>query len=197
MKDIVVFCEDTGHEEVITPLVARISEEFDIDIDVQVVSSTGGHGQTLIELREYVEDLRSFAGLPDLIIVGRDSNCRGVAATQDELNDCLDEYSDFSIYALPNPHIERWLLVDSSAFKRVLGEGCDAPDEKCDKARYKKTLAEAVREAADVNPSLGGIEYAQDIVAEMDLDRMTTADRSLGSFISNLRQQFRQWSLEE
>jgi hypothetical protein len=55
---------------------------------------------------------------------------------------------------VPDPHIERWLLLDSQAFKEVLHRGCSAPDQKCDRDRYKLLLDEAVR-AAEVEPLLG------------------------------------------
>lgn len=196
MKDVVLFCEDAGHERFVTALVERLSAEYDVSVDVTSLSAMGGHGRMLADLRTYVDDLRSIGGIPDLIVVARDSNCRGVARTQSEIDACLEEYSDFAILAIPNPHVERWLLVDSSAFKDVLGAGCNAPDEKCDRGRYKRVLAEAVREAADINPALGGLEYTADLVDAMDLDRMTTADDSLGTFLQTLRQQFDAWRRE-
>ena len=41
---------------------------------------------------------------------------------------------------VPNPHVERWLLLDGAAFKAAVGHGCDAPDQKCDRGRYKERL---------------------------------------------------------
>ena len=52
--------------------------------------------------------------LPDLLIVGRDANCQGY----------LKRGRNWSrpphcgcpvVYAIPDPHIERWLLLDSAA----------------------------------------------------------------------------------
>ena len=93
-------------------------------------------------------------------------------------------------HAIPDPHIERWLLVDSAAFKAVLGVGCEAPDPKCQRDRYKRLLREAIQKAG-INPSLGGIEYAADIVAEMDFTHVPHPDESLAKFIAAATQQFR------
>ena len=49
------------------------------------------------------------------------------------------------IYAIPDPHIERWLLLDSAAFKKVLDKGCSAPTQKCERGLYKRLLLQAVR----------------------------------------------------
>ena len=46
--------------------------------------------------------------------------------------------------------------------------------------------------AAGVVPSLGGIEFADDILAAMDLERAAKADPSLRRFLDDLRQALRQ-----
>lgn len=196
MRNVTLFCEDTGHKDFLSSLINRFADTYGIPVEVEALSSTGGHGRMLADLQTYINDLRAFGGIPDLIVVARDSNCRGTTQTQSEIMGCLDDYSDFAILAIPNPHVERWLLLDSAAFKTVFGSGCDAPDEKCDRGRYKRILAESIRSAADVNPALGGLEYTADIVNAMDLDRMVTADDSLGALLQDLRQQFGTWQRE-
>ena len=96
------------------------------------------------------------------------------------------------ILAIPDPHIERWLLLDGAAFKAVFGRGCDAPDQKCDRGRYKQRLIEAIF-AAGVTPSLGGLEFAEDIVQCMDIERAAQADDSFRRFVGSLRITFRGW----
>ena len=96
------------------------------------------------------------------------------------------------VLAIPDPHIERWLLLDGAAFKTVFGIGCDAPDQKCDRGRYKQRLIEAVH-AAGTTPLLGGIEYAEDIVMAMDIDRASRLDRSFKRFVEDLRDAFQGW----
>ena len=96
------------------------------------------------------------------------------------------------MFAVPDPHIERWLLVDSGAFKKVFGRGCNAPDHKCERARYKKRLIDAIRESG-ITPSLGGLEYAEDIVKEMDLEQAARNDASLQRLLGDLNAVFREW----
>lgn len=96
------------------------------------------------------------------------------------------------VVAVPDPHIERWLLLDGEAFKAALGRGCDAPDRKCDRDRYKQRLIEAVRDAGAI-PILSGLEHAEDIVRRMDVERTTRADRSFKRFVEDLRATFRGW----
>ena len=64
------------------------------------------------------------------------------------------------------------------------------PDRKCERGRYKQRLVDAILEA-DMEPTLGGMEYAGDIVESLDLDAMVGADDSLGRAIQNLRTCFR------
>jgi hypothetical protein len=145
------------------------------------------------ELAAYVRDLESKKPLPDLLVVARDTNCRGRATTQREIQNVLGPYAHFTLLALPDPHIERWLLLDSAAFREVLGRGCQAPDAKCARGRYKQALVQAVRDAG-VTPTFGGLEHAEDLVGAMDLGRMVTADDSLGAFITAVRNLFRRWA---
>ena len=96
------------------------------------------------------------------------------------------------MYAIPDPHIERWLLLDSAAFKAVLGRGCEVPQQKCERKRFKRLLLEAVR-TAGVTPPLGGIEYTEKLVNAMDLRRLESADESLGRMLKDLRTVFKTW----
>ena len=97
------------------------------------------------------------------------------------------------IFAVPDPHIERWLLLDGAAFKAVFGKGCDIPDQKCDRSRYREQLIEAIHATGTV-PRLAGIEYAEDIVQEMDIERVAQLDRSFRRFTQDLRNTFRGWN---
>jgi hypothetical protein len=82
--------------------------------------------------------------------------------------------------------------LDSSAFKKVFGSGCGAPDNKCERQRYKKLLADAIR-TSGVTPSFGGIEYSDDLVMAMNLGKVGGADKSLGRFLDELQSVFQQW----
>jgi hypothetical protein len=194
MPDVLVFGEDYAHEVVLRTLLDRVAEENDVRLDVRIRSATGGHGRMLRELKEFVAELRrGRTPLPDVFIVARDANCLGYAERVKEITDAAVGYESLRVCAVPNPHIERWLLLDSRAFKQVLGHGCQSPNQKCDRDRYKRLLDEAVR-AAGIEPLLGGLEFAEDIVRAMDLDRAGKADSSFAHLLRDLRSAFQQWN---
>ena len=144
------------------------------------------------ELNNYLRALRQQREpLPDLIVAATDANCKGLNARTREIAD-PDPRTPPVVLAIPDPHIERWLLLDGAAFKAVFDQGCRAPDRKCDRDRYKQRLVEAIQ-AAGVEPILGGIEYAEDIMRHLDIDRAARADVSFRRFIDNLRTELQRW----
>ena len=194
MIEIVCFGEDTGHKEVISAILARVSREEGIPFVQDWRSATRGHGKVLDELKSLLRDVRRDRGaFPDLIVVATDGNCEGFTKRRGDIARLTDRIPGLRVVcAVPDPHIERWLLIDSAAFKSVLDVGCQAPDQKCERDRYKRLLRDAVR-SAGISPALGGIEYAEDIVNAMDLDRSARSDPSLGHFLSELRPIVRSW----
>jgi len=193
MRKIILFVEDYGHEIFIKALIIRLANENNIAISIIPRSVRGGHGRVISELKAYLKTIEyEKEGLPDLIIVATDANCKRYAERKKDIEEILPKYQNIIICAIPEPHIERWLLLDSSAFKTVFGKGCDAPDQKCDRDRYKRLLLEAMR-TTGINPPLGGMEYAEDIVNALDLDRIYGLDESLNKFIKELRSKIKLW----
>ena len=190
MRKVALFVEDDAHRQVIGALVRRLAGEHGVAVGLDWRNAVRGHGQVVREFRRYLADLAREGGHPDLIVVATDANCSGL---QQRIRD-IDASGALSpmVLAIPDPHIERWLLLDGAVFKSVLGKGCDAPDKKCDRSRYKHQLFEAIR-ATGVVPRLGGIEFAEDIVRQMDIERVARTDPSFGRFVSELRRIFRQW----
>jgi hypothetical protein len=185
MPEVVLFVEDFAHQQVIGALLNRLAQERGIQFRLDWRNARHGHGAVARELGDFVRDLKQQGGpLPDLIIVATDANCQGLNERIRELRD--REAPAPMILAVPDPHVERWLLLDGAAFRAVFGRGCDAPDLKCSRDRYKLLLIEAIY-AAGVTPSLGGIEFAEDIIHHMDIDRAAQADRSFQRFIEDLR----------
>ncbi len=127
---------------------------------------------------------------PELVVIATDANCLGFSLREREIPSRSLAFP--VVKAIPDPHVERWLLLDGAAFKAVFGAGCDAPDMKCARDRYKEQLIRAILNAG-VAPSFGGIEYAADIVRQMDLERAGQADRSFRRFTDSLRGVFRGW----
>jgi hypothetical protein len=194
MRNVALFVEDFAHETFLKALVGRLGDEYQVEVALHPYSVRGGHGRVVKELGEFLRDIRKGRfTLPDLLIVGRDANCQGFLTRRQELEPVAAQCGCPVVYAIPDPHIERWLLLDSSAFKSVLGRGCNAPQQKCERNRYKRLLLEAVR-AARITPPLGGIEYAEDLVRAMDLRAMESADESLGRLLRDLRTAFRGWA---
>ncbi|MBK7900376.1 MAG: DUF4276 family protein [Azonexus sp.] len=193
MRDIALFVEDQAHKEFLAALLQRLAGEAGVEIRMDWRNARRGHGAVVTELKQYFRDLmRGRDRLPDLIVVATDANCKGLVERLRQVNAVTDKALVQTVCAVPDPHIERWLLADSAAFKAVFGRGCAAPDAKCERSRYKKMLVDAIR-ATGIAPSLGGIEFADDIVGAMDLSRVAGSDASLGRFIEEARKVFKGW----
>jgi hypothetical protein len=186
-KRIAAFGEDFAHKEVVGALIDQVAADESVAVEVDWRSARGGHGRVVVELREYLRDLRRLANWPDLVVIATDANCKG-AARRSEIP--ADQSPVAAVLAIPDPHVERWLLLDGEAFRQVLGRGCQAPDQKCARDRYKHALIRAIADAG-VTPALGGIEFAQDIIAAMDLQRGAQADAALQRFLEEFRRALR------
>ena len=191
MREIALFGEAYAHELVIGTLVRRIAAECNVAVRLDWRNVVGGHGKVITELDDYLRDLkRQGSPWPDLLIVATDANCKGMNERAREIGG--REGPAPMVLAIPDPHVERWLLLDGAAFKDVFGKGCDAPDQKCDRSRYKERLIEAIAETG-IMPTLGGIEYAEDIMLRININRAARMDRSFGRFVAELRATFQGW----
>ena len=139
MRRVALFVEDTAHQKFLGALLQRLADANDVDIKPDWRNARRGHGAVAKEFKQYLRDLQRQPGeRPDLIIAATDANCQGLRERTRALGDVTGQIDLRIVFAVPDPHIERWLLVDSGAFKQVFGRGCDAPDQKCERARYKK-----------------------------------------------------------
>lgn len=197
MRDINLFVEDVAHEDFLTALIQRLADEYNLEVNMKASSVRGGRGTVIAELKQYQRDLQQHKeDLPDLVIVGTDSNCKSLSEREKEINEVVTDLADIVISMIPEPHIERWLLLDSEAFKTVYGKGCSAPDQKCERDRYKKMLLNAIYQATMVSP-LDGMERMEELVNAMDFQRMRQSDKSLQRFLNLLQRQFRIWQQAE
>jgi hypothetical protein len=193
MHRVTLFVEDFGHQVFLMALLDRLAEVHGIEIEIKPRSLRGGRGKALKELKQFVRDLQgNREEVPELLVVGLDANCKNHMECRREIYEVIQEFNYMAVVAMPKPHIERWLLIDSVAFKTVLGKGCSPPDRKCERDRFKELLRSAVREAGR-SPLLGGMEYAEDIVHAMDLERMEQMEPSLGKAIRELNTKFKEW----
>ena len=94
---------------------------------------------------------------------------------------------DRIIFAIPDPHIEKWYINDPKGFNKAIGSGAlpVLPSYKCEKGRYKKVMNEAFS-SSNITPQFGGYEYGERIVEEMDIYEAGKADHSLKHFIDDL-----------
>lgn len=190
MPSVDLFAEDRAHEAFISALVRRIFAEEGCTLQLQVRSAVGGHGRAITELKNYQRILlKGLLGLsrPDLVVVAIDANCRGFVDARNDVLSAIDQTAaGEAAVACPDPHIERWFFADPAAFERAVGVGQAPGRRKCDRDRYKRMLREAV-ERAGHPPTLDGVEFANDVVREMDLYRASGNEPSLGALIDRLR----------
>ncbi len=197
MRNISLFVEDRGHVLFLSALLTRLSNQHKLPIETDFLNAKGGHGKVVAELKNYMKDLLSDQNdIPDLLIVAIDGNCKGFQGRKQEIEGLVKGFTGHVVYAIPDPHIERWLLLDSAAFKQVLGKGCSAPTQKCERDLYKRLLRDAVRKTG-VNPPLGGVEYAEAIVNAMNLEYLENIGDSLSKLLKELRQTFQAWLRED
>ncbi|MBI1786840.1 MAG: hypothetical protein HYR60_04705 [Acidobacteria bacterium] len=172
-------------------------DEYHAAVEARFLSSQGGLSQMHGELKFFLRDLeRDRQRLPDSVIVVVDANCQGYHGRKDVMDSVLAHYPRFQplvSYAIPDPHIERWMLVDAKAFQTVFGRGCTLPAMKCAKDEYKKLLRTEIRKSG-VEAPLGGEEFAEDIVMAMNLGLVETREPSFGLFLKSLKALFNTWS---
>jgi hypothetical protein len=194
MPRISLFVEDFGHEVFLKALIERFTREYHLPVTVKPCSVRGGFGKVEKELAAYVNELIAFREhLPDLLIVATDSNCDGYKKRKDRLLQQSELIKDRVLFAIPDPHIEKWLLLDPAAFRDILGKACKTPTYKCDRNRYKRLLIDAVM-AAGATPILSGLEYTEDIVNKMNFNQLELRDESLWDLIKQLHSKFKIWS---
>ncbi|OHE81886.1 MAG: hypothetical protein A2107_09640 [Verrucomicrobia bacterium GWF2_62_7] len=184
---VAFFLEDSAQEAIIPPLFQRLAAEagFASDyFDLQVLSARGGG--SLKAFRQFLKDARKRGHIDaDLLIVGSDANCKGFTARRDFVVKAAAK-SPFheTVTAVPDPHVERWYLLDLPALSNAAGVKLTGtlPAYKCDKNRYK-TLLRQVFAGSDVTPPLGGIEYGPDVAKTMDLYQASKQDHGLADFV--------------
>lgn len=195
-----LFVEDHAHEAFLKPLAARMAREEGIAVEVRLRAAKGGHGQAINEFQLYQKLLEK--GIfrqttPSLVVVAIDGNCTTFSAKRKEIVDATrPEFRERVVAACPDPHVERWYLADPDSFHGVVGHRPALGRKKCARDHYKQVLASAVRQGGHP-PTLGGIEFAPELVAVMDLYRAGRNDRSLGAFVDELRARLRRLKANE
>jgi len=189
-----LFVEDRAHEEFVGAIVRRIARAENRQIQLRVRAARGGYPRVLHELDLYQKlVLKGLAGmsLPDVLVIAADANCHGLAARKKAIRRRLEKaFKGRTVLAVPDPHVERWYLSDRQAFKQVVGVQPPAERRKCERGRYKRILAQAVRDGG--HPAiLGGIEFAKELAESMDFYRAGRAEPGLKQFVNDAVSAFR------
>jgi hypothetical protein len=194
MIGIEYFLEDRRHEEFITSLVRRIAAEEGVQTTHRVLAASGG-SRVLPQYKDYMR-VRKKTGLPDadLLIIAIDGNCKGHMDKERELSPIVPNgLREHIIYCIPDPHIERWYLLDLHALKTAVGMDLTIPQpayvcQKRQKDYYKSILGNALR---PIGSLLGGPEFAEQIVQHLDLHLLSRADGGFDRFVQELRTKLR------
>lgn len=196
MPDVALFCEDSFHEKFVGAMLKRFAAEYRVSVQQKSLSAQGGLPGMQEEFRLFLRDVsRQRQRTPHSIVVVADANCQGYNVRRDLLDTAATRYPELRqivSYAIPDPHIERWMLVDPRAFPFVFGRGCTLPGLKCAKDEYKRLLRKEILESG-IEAPLGGQEYAEDIVMAMNLGQVEVREPSLGLFLKTLKARFNAW----
>jgi hypothetical protein len=196
--EILYFLEDRAQEGMITALVRRVCGEFFFSEDMlhHDVRSGRGGSRGLVDFEAFMKDThKESPSSIDLLVVTIDGNCKGYSQKLKEVSGLIHNhpYRDKVVFAIPDPHIERWYLLDQRAFKEGAGvaRAPDLPVYKCDKDYYKSLLHQSLADS-DIVSLLGGTEYAGSIVENIiSLDSLRELDMGFDNFIASLRSFFK------
>ena len=195
MARILYFLEDRVQEGFIKALVNRIAQDASIPIDSlnHDVRSARGGSTVIPEFKRFMKDtIQTSSAEVDLLVIAIDGNCKGHNDRIRQLERHISQnhpLKDKVVYAVPDPHIERWYMMDQRAFKNGVGidRAPDMPTYKCKKNYYKSLLHEALAES-NVGSLLGGAEYADNIVNSItSLDSLRSQNAGFQTFIDGLR----------
>jgi hypothetical protein len=192
------FLEDRGHEIILKSLVARVAKEKGLNqgkwMD-DVRAATGGKSiQAYKTFLRYLARLNNFAPF-DILIIASDGNCEGYRKKKQQLLGFAEKIKfsqlDILLFAIPDPHIERWYMNDPKGFNQAIGSGIMPvlPTYKCEKGFYKKVMRDALL-SSNVKPQFGGYEYGEKIVEVMDIYAAAKNDSSFKHFIDDLKDAF-------
>lgn len=197
---ILYFLEDRAQEGFIKALVERIAKEESIPTGrlIHDVRLARGGSKIINEFKKFLKDtMQGTMPEVDLLIVVIDGDCKGHRERIRQLGKYFKENHPFRekvVYAIPDPHIERWYLMDQRALKQGVGleKTPDLPSYKCKRAHYKQLLHQALKES-NVNSLLGGLEYAERIVDNIEnLKSLGETNAGFQDFVEDLRRRLRQ-----
>lgn len=195
MADVLLFVEDVGHVAFISEVSQRVAQQEGVECRIDVRNGSGGHGTVVTEFGRFLRDVRR-GGMAtgDVLIVAADADTERWQQRRRELVSVAarEGYGGLLVCAVPQPHVERWYMLDHEALRTALS--CpDLPDPGVGHREkdWKQRLAVAFREAG-----YGGVlpgTFAPDIVRAMNLQLACETDDSFQAFLNDLRAAFRQF----
>ena len=190
---VLYFLEDRAQERFIKALVERIAKEESIPLNLLIhdIRSARGGSRVINEFRNFMKGLKVDTPGIDLLVVAIDSNCEGYQERRKQLEKYIATpgFRDKVVLAVPDPHIERWYIMDQRAFKSGVGinKSPELPAYKCGRHYYKQILFKVLKES-NVSSVLGGAEYAERIVEKIkDVDALGKHEPGFRNFIQDLR----------
>jgi len=193
-KRIVIdlICEDNAQESFLRPLIQRLAGERGYSARINVLSAGGGAPRVRASVSLWEKRVGSGdRAAPDVLVVAHDANCRGYSDVEQRIRDWVSaERASILVPACPNPHVERWYVLDQTGFLAVVGgERLSIPD-KCERHFYKNLLRNAVETAGHLSP-VGGIDFGPDLAMKIDLYRLSKKDASFKSFVETFSEKLR------
>ena len=188
-RTIALAVEDRAHETVIRALLARIFSDEGQDLhDWELVILSNRGGGSLKRAYDYARKCRDPGQACDLLVIASDANCSTFVKKRKEMQGHLEKYAGRTALALPDPHIEHWLLLDPNAFQQGVGipEEIVLPQYKCDKNYYKTELNRLLQSNRIVPQFPGGIEFAPEIIKHLDMS-VARKDTSFDEFYTAVR----------
>ncbi|MFQ5750895.1 MAG: hypothetical protein ACE5HI_02770 [bacterium] len=162
----------------------------------QIRSARGG-SKVIPQFKQFIKDTMKLPPSDvDFLVVAIDGNCKGHKEQIKKLEKYIKPDHPLKnkvAYAVPDPHIERWYLMDQRAFKNGLGvdKAPSLPAYKCKKAHYKQLLNQALIDS-NISSLLGGAEYAERIVANIqNFEILSHQNSGFQYFIEDLRRLLR------
>ena len=122
--------------------------------------------------------------------MGVDANCKGFTVRRDLVLKAAGKALPYReiITAIPDPHVERWFLLDMVALSNAAGApvAASVPAYKCEKNHYKTLLRQAFA-GSGIAPPLGGLEYGPLVAQGMDLFAAAKLDHGLADYVEKAR----------
>jgi hypothetical protein len=196
---ILYFLEDRAQEGFFKAIVERIAQEESISTRILIhdIRSARGGSRIVREFKTFIKDTeQAGAANIDFLVVAIDGNCKGHRNRVDELERSIKSNHPLKqkvVYAVPDPHIERWYLMDQRALKEGVGldRAPNMPSYKCERAYYKQVLNQTLKES-NVSSLLGGAEYAERIVHKIvDVESLYNQNAGFKAFVEDLRRMLR------